>query len=131
MLLSAFLWNPVLQLQLGPNRQVRIHPPCPAVHRFRKPDDGLRLPTQRLLQGIVWLLDPCRVSLELFSSVLSGFTNELFLWKTSARIEVPGRQNVHFASDDGDANGFRRPPKNPDAGRLLDLATRIARKLNH
>jgi len=115
--------------------------------------------------------------------MLSGFTNELFSWKTSVPIEVaehllksckaapgqnrtilrsllsahqlrnvlvlaslrtevdgkrvysvgvvPGRQNVHFASDDGNANGFRRPPKNPDAGWLLDLATRIACKLNH
>src|SRR6266571_5988849 len=88
MLLSAFLWDPVLQLQLGPNRQVRIHPPCRAVHRFRKPGDGLRLPTQRVLQGMVWLLDLCRVSLELLSSVLSGFINELFSWKTSVPIEV-------------------------------------------
>src|SRR5437667_1701541 len=35
--------------------QVRIHPPCRAVHSFRKPCDGLRLPPQRVLQGIVWL----------------------------------------------------------------------------
>src|SRR6266702_6198291 len=88
MLLSALLWDPVLQLQLGPNRQVRIHPPCRAVHRFRKPGDGLHLPAQRVWQGIVWMFDPCRVSLELLSSVLSGFTNELSLWKTSAPIEV-------------------------------------------
>src|SRR6266496_3305081 len=88
MLLSAFLWNPVLQLQLGPNRQARIRPPCRAAHRSRKPGNGLRLPTQRVLRGIVWFFDPCRVSLELLSSVLSGFTNELFLWKTSSPIEV-------------------------------------------
>src|SRR5207237_7302244 len=35
--------------------QVRIHPRCRAVHSFRKPCDGLRLPPQRVLQGIVWL----------------------------------------------------------------------------
>ncbi len=33
-------------------------------------------------QEIIWLFDPCRVSLELLSSVLGGFTNELSLWKT-------------------------------------------------
>src|SRR5437016_1096783 len=76
------------ELQLGSNRHVRIHPLRRAVRRFRTPGDGLRLPTQRLLQGIVWLLDPCRVSLELLSLVLSRFTNELFSWKTSVPIEV-------------------------------------------
>src|SRR5207302_8745288 len=66
--------------------QVRIHPPCRAVHSFRKPCDGLRLPPQRVLQGIVWLFDPYRVSLELLSSVLSRFTNELFSWKKAEHL---------------------------------------------
>src|SRR6266567_3531449 len=88
MLLSALLWDPVLQLQLGPNRQVRIHPPCRAVHRFRKPGDGLRLPTQRVWQGMVWLLDPCRVSLEFLSSVLMGLQTSCFRGRRASPLKL-------------------------------------------
>src|SRR5439155_23791648 len=59
---------------------------CRAVHIFRMPGDGLRLPPQLVLQGIVWLFDPYRVSLELLSSVLSRFTNELFSWKKAEHL---------------------------------------------
>ena len=91
------------------------------VHKFRKPGDGLCLPPQRVLQEIVWLLDPYRVSLELLSSVLSRSTNELLREGSRSILKSLRRQ---FRLEWNDLKTLAFCPSTPQCGCSCKLQNR-------